>query len=272
MGGAPATVTFRGASVDPKTGDALTELAAISGHIYVEPIPGFGSYRNNTASGGTDTGGGHCDLNLEGRTDADARTLETLARSIGFVAYFRPRYSPYTGNSYGWQRHLHLIRRDCVDLSSKAKWQVGEYDAGRDGLAVPHKDTGSRKYVGVTWASYLKSKTPPAPAPSPPEEDPLAAITLAEISDQIWYKTQWVGGDGTAYSAASWLKAGNEKAGRAESYGKQALAKATALEAAVKALADAQGQDGAAIIAAVQASVDKALEGIKVELVRTDPS
>lgn len=253
MGGAPVTVNFRGAYVDPTTGDALAELAAISGSIYVEPIPGFGSYRNNTASGGTDTGGGHCDLNLEGRTDADARTLETLARSIGFVAYFRPRYSPYTGNSYGWQRHLHLIRRDCADLSSKAKWQVGEYDAGRDGLAVPHKDTGSRKYVGVTWTSYLKSK-------NVPEEDPLAGITLQQIIDGVWNTTKWETPEGTTAPASSFLRAANAKAGRAESYAKQALARVAALEAVVKAIQADPDITAEQITAAAKAGAEAALD------------
>lgn len=254
MGGAPATVPFRGVNVDPKTGDALAELAAISGHIYVEPIPGFGSYRTNTASGGTDTGGGHCDLNLEGRSDEDARTLETLARSIGFVAYFRPRNSPYTGNSYGWQRHLHLLRRDCSDLSSKAQWQVGEYDAGRDGLAVPHKDTGSRKYVGVTWASYLKTKA------AIQEEDPLAGITLPQIADAVWNDTKWVGADGTAYSAGSWVKAGNEKSGRAESLARQALARVASLEAIVKAIQANPNITADQIAAAAEAGAKAALD------------
>lgn len=154
----PVTKTFRGASVDPGTYDALVELAAITGSIYIDPIDGYGSYRSNKASGGTDTGGGHCDINAEGMTDAEARRVETLARSIGFVAWFRPRYSPYTGKAYGWQRHIHLIRRDCADLSAAAKAQVKDYDDGWDGLAVRHKDTGSRAYVGMTWAKYLAAK------------------------------------------------------------------------------------------------------------------
>lgn len=182
MGGAPTTVTFRGVTVDPGTGDALAELARISGDdIYVAPIPGFGSYRTNAASGGTDTGGGHCDLNAERLTDTQARRLETAARSLGFVAYFRPRISPYSGNSYGWQRHVHLIRRDCTDLSWAAREQVKQYDAGWDGLAVPHKDTGSRAYVGMTWAKYLAAK---AAAPIAPEDDMFSdtdRATLARI-------------------------------------------------------------------------------------------
>ena len=232
MGGAPATVNFRGVSVDPKTGDALTELAAISGSIYVEPIPGFGSYRSNSASGGTDTGGGHCDLNMEGRSDADARRLETLARSLGFVAYFRPRVSPYSGNSYGWQRHLHLIRRDCADLSTKAKWQVGEYDAGRDGLAVPHKDTGSRAYVGMTWAKYVAAKK------AAQEEDPLAGITVDQIV-QALLNAPIKHPDPKrkdSYSLQSWVTAARIEAGNANARAAQLVARVGALEATVRTI------------------------------------
>lgn len=254
MGGAsPKTVNFRGANVDPTTADALTELAAISGSIYVEPIPGYGSYRNNVASGGTDTGGGHCDLNLEGRSDTDARRLETLARSLGFVAYFRPRINPYTGKAYGWQRHLHLIRRDCTDLSAAARAQVVDYDKGLDGLAVPRKDTGSRAYVGATWAKYVAAKK------AAQEEDPLAGITLQQIIDGVW-NVAWKAGDGNTYTAASWLRAANEKAGRGESYGKQALARVAALEATVQALTKNPNATPAQIQAAAKAGAEQALE------------
>ena len=253
MGGAPATVNFRGVSVDPKTGDALTELAAISGSIYVEPIPGFGSYRSNSASGGTDTGGGHCDLNMEGRSDADARRLETLARSLGFVAYFRPRVSPYSGNSYGWQRHLHLIRRDCVDLSSKAKWQVGEYDAGRDGLAVPHKDTGSRAYVGMTWAKYVAAKK------AAQEEDPLAGITVQQIVEAVWTYPIKNRVSGASWLARSYVEGGAIAAADAKAIATKALARVAALEAVVKTIQATPNVTAEQISAAAKAGAEAAL-------------
>lgn len=274
MGGAsPKTVDFRGADVDPVTADALTELAAISGSIYVEPIRGYGSYRNNTASGGTDTGGGHCDLNLEGRTDADARKLETLARSLGFVAYFRPRTSPYSGRSYGWQRHLHLIRRDCTDLSAAARTQVRQYDQGLDGLAVPHKDTGSRAYVGVTWGKYLAAKkataskppTPaPVPAPKPPEDD---MPTPDEIYAAVWKRDVF---------PAPVVQSGNPTwtPENVLGYVYKMVDQRTAalsvqvagLAAAVQALAGSKGANGDAVVEAVRSEVAKAMQGLEVTL------
>ena len=253
MGGAPVTKNFRGANVDPVTFDALTELARIVGDdIYLDAINGFGSYSTNPNSGGTDTGGGHCDINAEGLTDEQARRIETRARSVGFVAWFRPRVSPYSGNAYGWQRHVHLIRRDCTDLSSKARWQVGEYDAGRDGLAVPHKDTGSRAYVGMTWAKYVAAQK------AAQEEDPLAGITLQQIVDGVW-DVPWKNAAGVSYPASSWVKAGNEKAGRAESLARQALARVAALEAVVKTIQANPNVTAEQIAAAAKAGAESAL-------------
>ena len=170
----PVTKNFMGANVDPGTWDALRELAFVCGSIPVDAIDGFGCYSTNPNSAGMDWGGGHCDINAEGLSDADARTMETRARSLGFLAYFRPRINPYTGRAYGWQRHVHLERMDCVDLSQPARWQVGEYKAGWDGLATRHRDTGNRAYVDMTWAKYMEANV---------TNDQMQTI-LAAIADQ----------------------------------------------------------------------------------------
>jgi hypothetical protein len=254
MGGAPATTPFRGITVDPTTADALTELARIVGDdIYLSPIPGCGSYQTSTkASAGTHAGGGAADVNAENLTDEQARRIETRARSIGFVSYFRPRISPYSGNPYGWQRHVHMIRRDCTDLSPEARAQITAYDQGTDALAVPHKDTGSRAYVGVTWAKYVAAQR------AAQEEDTLAGITLKDIQNAVW-DVSWVGNDGKSYTAASWVRAGNEKAGRAESLARQALARVAALEAVVKTIQANPNVTADQIAAAAKAGAEAAL-------------
>lgn len=243
---------FRGIWSDPQTVAMLTELAAISGTFYVDPIEGYGSWADNSASGGIDNGAGHADLNLEGRTDAVCRWIETKARSLGFLAYWRPRVSS-TGYVYKWQAHLHLVNKTAAGLSAAAVEQIKDYKAGLNGLANNGPDTGSRAYVETTWAEYL-------------EENPMAGITLAEIVSAVWTGTKWTAANGTAYTPASYLKGANEKAGNAENYASKALAKATALEAAVAKLADAQGIDGAAIIAAVNEAVATALDDVKLTL------
>jgi hypothetical protein len=256
MGGGPVTKNFRGADVDPVTYDALVELAAIVGDdIYLDAIDGFGSYSTNPNSGGTDTGGGHCDINAEGLTDEQARRIETRARSVGFIAWFRPRISPYSGNAYGWQRHVHLIRRDCVDLSTKARWQIGEYDAGRDGLAVPHKDTGSRAYVGMTWAKYVAAKK------AAQEEDPLAGITVDQIVQAI-LKAPIKHPDpkrSDTYTLESWVTAARIEAGGANARASQLVARVGALEATVRAIQSDPNLTPDQVSAAAKAGAEAAL-------------
>jgi hypothetical protein len=168
---------WRGGYFDANTRDALIEAARIVGNdIYLKPIKGCGSYQGHTvicdgktftlgstaASAATHTGAGAVDIDCEGLTDEQARRVETALRKVGFAAWFRPRVSPYTGNSYGWQRHCHALLMGAA-LSDSADRQVGAYLNGWDGLAVPHKDPGTRAYVTVRWATYSK------PAVSPPK-------------------------------------------------------------------------------------------------------
>jgi LysM repeat protein len=173
MGGGP-TITvfkFRGIFTDADTRDALVEAARLVGDdIYFRPIPGCGSFQGHTVlyngtlitlgstakSADTHTGYGAVDIDCEGLTDEQARRVETALRRVGFAAWFRPRVSPYTGRSYGWQRHVHAIRLDAPGLPDAAATQVRAYLNGRDGLGVSHPDTGTRAYVHVRWLSYGK--------------------------------------------------------------------------------------------------------------------
>lgn len=162
MGGGPVTKNFRGADVDPLTYDFLVDLAANSGSIYIDPIDGYGSYRSNESSAGTDTGGGHVDINAVNMTDAEARFVETLARMRGGCAFFRPRtwYSPSRQRwiTPGWQRHVHVLLMGVPDLSDAALAQIREYKAGGDGLVGSDPDTGNRNYINMTWQKYLAIK------------------------------------------------------------------------------------------------------------------
>ena len=146
---APLAEARRLAAADPLLkGTALTFLR------------GFGSYRQNAASGGTDTGSGHADFNAEGMTDAQAQRWVLYLRRVGVMAYFRPRswYSWWTKaiRKPGWQRHIHCILVGSTDMSSAATAQVKEWVAGGDALVGPEADNGDRTVVGRTWAAYLE--------------------------------------------------------------------------------------------------------------------
>lgn len=149
-------VTWRGITTDAESAECW-EAAATDPRlddVLIEPIPGYGSYRDNAASGGTDNGGGHGDFNLVGRTDEQCRRVETVYRSYGNAAYWRPERRP-DGTRYGWQNHLHVLRIDCADLSPDARRQVThDYFGGWSGLPIGGeltRDSGTRAYVDRRW-------------------------------------------------------------------------------------------------------------------------
>jgi hypothetical protein len=154
-----AKVKWRGQTFDDRTADMLTELARISGKIYINPTQG--SYSGAAASAGTHTGGGAADLMHPSWSKADYDTVTKLARKIGFAAWHR---TPAQAN---WPRHLHLIavqkggKNDKGVLSSAAHKQVKAYFDGKNGLASGKPDDATRYYVGQTWEKYKAAQKPP---------------------------------------------------------------------------------------------------------------
>jgi hypothetical protein len=238
MGGAPlpVVVEWRGIYTDPITADLLDDLAASVGP-YVRPIPGCGSRQgarvqvvdrvtgkrlrtvqlgSTAKSADTHVLDGVVDLDAEQLTDAEARELETRARERGAAAWFRPRTSPYTGNDYGWQRHVHLARVDA-ELADAARRQVAAYRNRLDGLAVPHADRGSHAYLTRTWPQYLAQK-----------DDTMTPQQLQQLVDEIrkvparTWDAVLIGHDedgagpekAPAAPARSWLVMGRRDAGR----------------------------------------------------------
>ena len=148
-------VTWRGITTDAESAECW-EAAATDPElddVLIRPIPGYGSYRDNTASGNTDNGGGHVDLDFVGYTDEQCRRTETVYRRYGNFAAWRPERRP-DGTRYGWQNHGHVLRLDCADLSDAARTQLGDYRAGYNGLPIGgriNKDTGDRSYLAARW-------------------------------------------------------------------------------------------------------------------------
>ncbi len=151
---------WRGVTICSDMKAPLDELARISGNdILVKPIPGFGSYRANAASAGTDSGGGHVDLALGALNGEQKLRLERLARQVGFYADIRePKWwSPTrrTWLSKNWASHLHMILKECPHLSPQARAQVKEWYAGENGLVGNDPDDGDRTFLRQTWAQYV---------------------------------------------------------------------------------------------------------------------
>lgn len=239
MGGGPVIVYWRGVTADPESAlcwEAAAKDPALH-DILVRPISGFGSYRTNTASGGTDNGGGHVDINCVGLTVEQCRRLETTYRRYGNAAYWRPERRP-DGTRYGWQNHLHVIRMDCADLSSGARTQVNDYLLGWNGLPIGGRitrDSGDRSYTSRRWLAVKKT---------------LATITEEwdmASSDYISEQIKAVGGD-------------------VDYVQKQVKAVATQLTGAQAALASAIQAIGTAMGPTVEAAVKEALKDAVVDV------
>lgn len=90
-----------------------------------------GSWNAGNLSGTTHLGGGAFDLRTRTLTaDQVERLVHELRIRCGGPVWLRDR-------AHGWTTgdHIHGICRDEPDLSTGARWQVGEYDAGRNGLS-----------------------------------------------------------------------------------------------------------------------------------------
>lgn len=164
-------VSWRGTSVSADMVPALDDLAGSVAPLVV-PIPGYGSYRDNPASGGTDTGSGHLDIYAAtaGWTDADRAAFVAGGRQRGFEVFERlPRWwSPVRGIwlTASWAHHFHLILKDSADLSAGARTQLAQWYAGSNGLAGftwggvwrYDPDPSPRTFLRQTWTQYLTTK------------------------------------------------------------------------------------------------------------------
>jgi hypothetical protein len=270
-----SAVYWRGHWFDPQTAAMLQELADTSGAIYVRPIQGCWS-TSTAKSSGTHARACVVDVDCEGLTDAEAVWLETKWRSMGGGGWFRPRTSP-SGYVYGWQRHAHLFHPNG-DLADDLRDQWGDYLAGRNGLANNGPDTGTRAYVGMTWARYQEGQEDDMALSDEQYKDLLAAIKM--IPAQVWH-TQLTGHDedgpgplvAPRAPATSWLVMARRDAGRTywntdtlEGAQAQLLATAQRSGELLDRLAD-QADQGEAADPDLVAELRQLLSSVRLELV-----
>lgn len=166
-GNAPSAPVMTVCSHMPPMLDELCRLVTIEckkagvPDFYVKGIAGFGSFRANSASAGTDNGS-HIDLDFRGLSDAQRKIGEACARKIGFYADIRlPRWwSAWYGRwlTASWWPHCHMLPVGDPHNSAAANAQIAEWFAGENGLAGNDRDDGPRTFVGRTWAAYLAVK------------------------------------------------------------------------------------------------------------------
>lgn len=143
---APGIVT------DRRTADMLEEAARRFGQplLFAQ-----GSYRGGAtdASGSTHDGGGAVDVRtvpLRGGRAEKMRLVRAL-RLVGFAAWYREATPGL------WGEHIHAIAIGCDDLSSGARWQVGQYRDGRDGLVGRRPDPQASLGIKLrTWEAYQR--------------------------------------------------------------------------------------------------------------------
>ncbi|MGW5240977.1 hypothetical protein ACWEOW_18745 [Monashia sp. NPDC004114] len=237
-------VGFRGIWTDATTVDMLEELARITGpDILVRPIRKAGSFQGVTVrkpdgsteelfrdpdSGFTHTRAGVVDLDAEHLNDVQARTLETLARSLGSAAWFREAIPDK------WQRHIHVVRIDADPLADSAQGQVTAYKDNRNGLSGESAgpDTGNRDHVSMTWAAYEKDNV------MTPEQQKAILNAIAQISEDTWTVAVTNSVTGGASKASSWLERGTREAISANTSLATLLNEVRALQAEVTELSN----------------------------------
>lgn len=278
MGGSPsvpdiALVDWRGCLVSKDMVGPLNALAA-SVSPYVKPIRGFGSYRDNAASGGTDGGSGHVDIyaNTTGWTDAERSKFVANGRRMGFEIFERKQkwYSPIRRIwlSEDWAWHFHLLLKDSADMSDGARKQLNQWYAGSNGLAGfwwngvyrYDPDEGPRQYLRQTWTQYKASI---ATNPTTAEENDMQLDDVVKLrtGGSVAYSSDTTSVEGILTSTNYYLLEMKQES-KARDLAQNA--QITALSAAVQALSQNVGLDPAAVQSAVDKAVRESLDNLRI--------
>lgn len=133
-------VTWRGVRIDARTRDALLWAERKSG---VTISPSQGSWSDGRLSGSTHKGSGAVDIRTLTLTRKQRVRLVHALKQAGFAAWYRTQ-------AQGFGPHIHAIALGKgpdgttdvggTALSTGAKWQAAEFNAGRNGLSNRGKD------------------------------------------------------------------------------------------------------------------------------------
>lgn len=110
-----------------------------------------GSYNTGgvSASAGTHDGGGVVDLRTWNLTVEQRNEALAAARAVGFYAWYRT-------TAQGFDPHFHWVAKGDAELSSDARWQASEAEAGRNGLASRGTDTSNLNVPTFNYTAYLE--------------------------------------------------------------------------------------------------------------------
>ena len=132
-----------------------------------------------SASAGYHDFGGTFDLRVWDLTDIQVTKLIRVLRSNGCAAWLR-------NVQHGGFKdpHIHFVMIGAPNLSTGATWQVGEYRAGRDGLASRGSD--------YHWRPSPLVLTPTEEMFMPTADEiakavqPVVAAEVAKVAEEVW--------------------------------------------------------------------------------------
>lgn len=156
---AQSKVWWRGVQITARQRDALrwAEKQVQKKFPGVTLLPAQGSWSSSVAaSGSTHSGSGAVDIRTVMLTDEQRKAVVVALKKAGQAAWFRP----VNWDGRGGGQHIHAIDRRTTGESSSAKWQVGQYDAGKNGLSNAAPDKTFRPKPPVHW-DYPNGKPVP---------------------------------------------------------------------------------------------------------------
>jgi hypothetical protein len=163
-----AAVTLaNGAKLSPRVLALVEDAAGASIIAPGQCIVTKGSFvPRDAVSGDTHAGDGAGDIRVWNLTTQQQLTLVNELRKRNCAAWLRD------ATHGGFAPHIHFIAKDQPGLSAGAKWQVSEYDKGRDGLSDGKPDYHPRPqqtpFRVVKWTAVTRwPKTGVYAAPDP---------------------------------------------------------------------------------------------------------
>lgn len=269
--GACTRATWRGVVVCKHSVYKLNLWAiGVGNDIRLTPLAGCGSYQTDTeASAGTHAGGGAIDISTVGYTMEQRDKIERVARLVGLqIAWERDRISGL------WTWHIHALDPQCPNLSSEARTQCIEFGNGGDGLVGTKPDPGIRTNATSLMRIYNNRITSGTVTAVPVLEDDMPTIKdfwdyPVALSDSV---ARLMGKkSGSSWSAKGLLMYGNAAfwtlKGVVEPKLNTMSGQIAGLTTLVTEMANKQGLDGEALVAAIkQSAFEGAKAGVDAEI------
>ena len=125
-------VPFRGVTVNRRMKRALEWAERQDGVPTLQLSQG--AYSGSVAaSGSTHDGGGSVDIRTSVMSEAQRRKVMKALKRAGWAAWYRDERD-------GFSPHIHAVLIGDKQASNSARWQMGEFDAGRNGLTSQRAD------------------------------------------------------------------------------------------------------------------------------------